>query len=295
MSVQNYSTKEKVLLDSILSAGGQTENTNAPEPLFSEEDAYRPALPEGDYMRECAELFMEYFPDSEIGSVLYPEKFKKPSKKKTDCAAYSQAVEDNESLNRLITDHRGQEFVNTGTVYTIDCPAYAFYVRDENGKRQIPFIDDWRKWAQERKLDEKRLIRAVIAAAYNGDSEFNKRAEKYIVDAYGKGFEKYVKFEYDFHLSTILAELMKDYPNYTENCRRLAFAMMMWFLKVSDDEDKKPVIWADPDRTTSSISHIIGHAKLCEIINWSGCLRPEHRKERMALRYIFLQECGAEP
>ncbi|MDE7294200.1 MAG: hypothetical protein K2N72_07230, partial [Oscillospiraceae bacterium] len=297
MSAQNYSTKEKVLLDSILSAGGQTENADAPESLFSEEDAYKPVLPEGDYMRECAELFMEYFPDSEIGSVLYPEKFKKPAKKKTDCSAYLQAAEDNESLNKLMIANREREFVNDGTAYTFDCPAYAFYVRDENGKRTAPFMDDWRKWAQERKLDEKRLMRALLAATFNGGSKsgLTKRAEKYIIGAYGRGFEKYVKPEYAFHLKTILTALMEDYPNYIKHCRRLAFAMMMWYLKVSDDEDKKPVTWTETDRSTASVSHIIGHAKLCEIINWSGGLRSKHSKERIALRYIFLQECGAEP
>ncbi|MDE6592357.1 MAG: DUF4132 domain-containing protein [Oscillospiraceae bacterium] len=296
MSAQNYSTKEKVLLDSILAAGGQAENTDAPEPLFSEEDAYKPVLPEGDYMRECSELFMEYFPDSEIGSVLYPEKFKKPAKKKTDCAAYLQAADDNESLNRLMIAHREREFVNNGTAYTLDCPSYAFYTVDENGKRAVPFMDDWRKWAQERKLDEKRLMRALIASAYSGGSEneLAKRAEKYIIGAYGRGFEKYVKPEYEFHLNTILAELMKDYPNCIENCRRLAFAMMMWYLKVSDDEDKKPVKWTEPDRYAPSIAHIVGHAKLYKVINWSGGLQSEHSKERMALEYIFFQKCGAK-
>lgn len=294
MSAENYSTKEKILLDSICAVGGQTENNHAPEPLFSEEDAYDPVLPEGDYMRECAELFMEYFPDSEIGAVLYPEKFKKPAKKNADCAAYLQAAQDNESLEKLMTDHREQEFVRDGTAYTIDCPSYNFYVRDEKGKRIVPFMDDWRKWAQERKTDHKRLMRAIIAEICSVANELSKRAEKYIVGAYGRGFEKYTEYEYSFHLKSILTDLAEEYPDHIKNCRRLAFAMMMWYLKVSDDKDKKPVQWTEAGRSVSSVSHIIGHPKLCEIVNWSGGKRSEHSREKMALRYIFLRECGAK-
>lgn len=302
-AMENPTTKEKILIGNI--TGGDNTERSAPEPLFTDEDAYSPALPDNDYAKECADLFMEYFPDSQLGAVLNPKKYNSVAAKLKsavkgisggDCAAFRQAEEDLRSLDECIKAHRGREFTAHGVSHTVDCHQYEFYILDENGERTVPFMEDWEKWYTDRGMDHIRLKRMYAAlAGYSDKSEFTEAAEKYVIALMGRGFEKYITLDYALHMIGILNELeRKKLPRIERLNRnmRLSFACLMWFMKAVPAED---VLFTYTRNNYKDSAHLLGHAKIAEIAGYmSGTGEyPDNSfaAEYLALKFLAANKC----
>ena len=301
LKIENPTTKEKILIGNITGEKNSEEAVSGT--LFTAEDEYLPELPENGYMLECVDLFMEYFPDSQVGAVLNPKKYSSISSKfksiaKTlsgdDCETFRQAREDIISLGECIKANRDREFISDGIAHTFDCMSYEFHVVDENGKRTVPFMEEWQKWFDERKMDSVRFTRMLVAlAGYPDSNEFTKNSEKYISVLFGKGFEKFVELDYSAHLGDIISELKnKNFPagKWSET-RRLAFAAVMWFMKVVPDSD---VMFTYTRNKYKDNAHLLGHTKISEI---TGCLDSygEYSEYYMALGYLAIKKCYRIP
>ena len=303
-AVEAPSTKEKILIENI--TGKKKTEKAASESLFTSADEYFPMLPENDYARECADLFMEYFPDSQVRMVLNSNsgygalaaKVKNVFKgiiTGTDCAAFTQAREDLISLSECIKAHRDMEFRYNGEARTLDCYSYEFHAVDENGERTVPFIADWEKWFDDRGMDTVRMMRLKTAwAGYTETNEFTAASEKYVAALFGNGFEKFVALDYSNHLGTILSELVKrklPAEKWAGDRRRLAFAAVMWFMKAVPDSD---AMFSYKRNTYQNTAHLLSHAQIAEVtesINNYG----EYPEYYIALRYLAMQKCYKHP
>ncbi|MCH5349094.1 MAG: DUF4132 domain-containing protein [Oscillospiraceae bacterium] len=300
LKIEKPTTKEKILIGNI--TGSSKSEEAVTEVLYTDEDEYRPELPENDYMLECVDLFMEYFPDSQLGAVLNPKKYSSVSSKVKgiakkisgdDCEAFKQAREDIISLSECIKANRDREFIYNGEAHTFDCYSYEFHVTDENGNQTVPFMEEWQNWFDERKMDTARFIRMLVATAgYTDSNEFTKSSEKYISALFGKGFEKYVELDYSAHLGSIISELKnKNLPleKWSETRRRLAFAAVMWFMKAVPDSD----VMFTYTRSSSGYkdsAHLLGHTKINEITGHLDSYG-EYLEYHIALGYLAIKKC----
>ena len=300
LKIESPTTKEKILIGNI--TGGNKSEETVTEVLYTAEDEYLPTLPENDYMLDCTDLFMEYFPDSQAGAVLNPKKYSSVSSKfkgiakalsGEDCKEFKQAREDIISLCECIKANRDREFISNGVPHTFDCMSYEFYVTDENGNRTVPFMEEWQKWFDERKMDHIRFIRMLIAlAGYTDSNEFTKASEKYVSALFGKGFEKFVELDYSAHLSDIILKLKnKNFPpeKWSETMHRLSFAAVMWFMKAVPDSD----VMFTYTRSSSGYkdsAHLLGHTKIAEITDRLNSIG-EYPEYYLALGYLTVQKC----
>ncbi len=194
-------TKEQILISGLAGVG---QKIYAPQPLFSESDRYAPVLPEDDHIRDSVELFMKIFPDSELGNVLFPEKYARSGSAPENSAgrsltlssaenrkgthssadtvsqgsstAFEEALETLQSLDRCIDEHRGREFLCEGEARTI---SYEFYTKDEKGTLVCPFMEDWLKWWDDRAVSYEKYVRMKILLSSNGNEpDLERKTEK---------------------------------------------------------------------------------------------------------------------
>ena len=296
------STKEKILIENICGS----EKTEEKLPLFDPfEDRYDPAVPDNDFTRECVKTFMTYFPDSSIGSLLYPDTYKKSVIKSIKgtlgavCASVKRANENLAKLSKLVFEHRTEEFcrIGSGEIVTIDSGIIHFSVRDENGNSTIPFMDIWRKWMKENDIVSDELVRmsaANAAVRKSGDATdcFADSSEPYITMLFGNGFEKSYRHDYSHHIGRILDALIKENAS-ADELNKLCAAAELWFIKCVPEKD---VMLTEKLRSgyTNNV-HLIGHHQILSVLGNSFDRNTENGAEKLALDYLTAKKCFNDP
>lgn len=280
--MQNPSTKEKILIDSIL--GGVKKKERAE--LFGKEDRYNPELPEGTLVEKSVEVFMRYFPQSSLGNGLCPKKFKK-SKEGT----VKDALQDVNSLLELVKEHKTEEFHYYGETKTMDCEPWEFWETLPNGgERQIPFRSLWHTWCQDvLQSSPERIMRAcVVMAAYEHIDSFAKIAMKYADSLYGKDYSKFVPVEYRGIILRILSELRDEFmPDQDQSM--LSAAAEFWFMETVPDKDV--MMKLSKQQWYGEYAHLIGGRQMELVFSGSYRRKSEYAAELFALDYLVEDRC----
>ena len=237
-------TKEKILLDSIFAADNVQLSEHA-KPLYTDADEYFPEIPDNELTRECVDTFMRYFPDSEVGSKVYPDNYRKGlfSKLKPGaCNSCKQAEKDLKALCDFIKLHEKDEFrgwfygVSDGEERVVGCDIRYFVALGEDGTGTIPLYDLWNGWFDENIGSDERLLRMHILLNGYDDYKNTDKAVSYLDALYGKGFAEMGGYEYIDHARKIISRLVNKRIKYSEY-RKLAIAISLWYVKAIPREE----------------------------------------------------------
>ena len=255
----NLPTKEKILLDALLPAPAETEFTQAA--LFTPADKYIPDSTDQAYADLCADLFAEYFPESNLPGLIRSEKGNNAPVTDAPCSTAVSAAEDLQSLSRFIDLHKTDSYIDKWgeTILLCNIRDHHLFV-DENGKPPLPQL--WKEWAEQNSLTPKRLLRAwVLSAAYAVVTKYSEISAPLIQTVYGSGFQVAHALPYARIMETVLADLSAALPR--EDATRLASAVAVWFIRcVSDDQ----VMIYSPDHPNMprmyETYHLLAHKQL---------------------------------
>lgn len=229
-------TKEKILLDSISPSDSVKSDASA-KPLYTDADEYFPEIPDNELTRECVDTFMRYFPDSEVGSKLYPDKYRKGFFSKLRpgaCDSCKQAEKDIKALCAFVKEHEKDEFINSrGESDIVGGEVAYFYTVDENRKCQLPLKELWTKWLNDNITEPERYLRMYVISNCWGGKDYNV---DHVEAIYGKGYASWLPVEYQDHSTSILKMLVNDYiPK--NDIQQIAITICLWFAcEVSKNE-----------------------------------------------------------
>lgn len=229
-------TKEKILLDSIFAADNVQLSEHA-KPLYTDADEYFPEIPDNELTRECVDTFMRYFPDSEVGSKLYPDKYRKGFFSKLRpgaCDSCKQAEKDIKALCAFVKQHEKDEFINSrGESDIVGGEVAYFYTVDENRKCQLPLKELWTKWLNDNITEPERYLRMYVISNCWGGKDYNV---DHVEAIYGKGYASWLPAEYQDHSTRILKMLINDYVP-KKDIQQIAITICLWFAcEVSKNE-----------------------------------------------------------
>lgn len=277
--LSNVSTKEKILIDNIL---GSTEEkgSSMETPLYTESDKYVPELPDNDYTKKCVGLFMEYFPDSKLEKKIY-NKITANLKIGNKHGIASQALEDCRKFSEFIEAHKDDEFEQyNGETCIVGCRPTDFVVSTkEYGYGDVPFLQMWKEWYEENINDIKRLVRmGILLRSYKGTDKYIEKAEKYIKELYGDGFEIFPAVEYAGNLCRIVRRLLDIFLDEGEKVM-LGMAACIWYVKCVPQEDvllevdlPRGRIYREDDKYQC----LICHTQIMSLISWVRCKNDEY-------------------
>lgn len=295
--ISDPSTKEKILIDSIMGAEKEAKR----EKLYNENDKLTFEIPDNDFTKECVKTLMDYFPDSGTGKAIYPDLFKKGIGQKlkdkvgADCGSYTEAVKLCENLAALIKAHNKDEFTCEGEVLTVDCRAYQFYTKLPDGTRQIAFKDLWESWYSENKVSPQQLLRmkAVLCGA-SSVCKYTEASKKYVEQLLGAGFTKRPLLEYEWVVSRVTNHLINQ--NVAVNdLILLSNAAKLWFIKCVPDSDALIMNGAEESRYDGGFSHLICHSQISFILRDIFDVSTENLKDKFILDYLTEEKCFTNP
>lgn len=236
-SISKPTSKEKILIERILNSN--TLKADKQKKLFEKSDKYIPDIPANSFTEECIDLFMKYFPDSEIGTMLIPKKYKsfsgslkKASEKLTGtCISYKQAQADCESLCKFIEEHEHDEFRSSnGEITIVGCEVYRFTERTEDNRQTVALYPLWKEWFDTNISSAQRLMQMfILAGAYSKVSVYTETASRFIQQLYGVGFDRNIAHKYALHMADIVQKLVIDLIPDSDR-KRLAVAVALWYL-----------------------------------------------------------------
>ncbi len=276
-SLKEPTTKEKILIDNIM--GADKENEAESERLFDEADVYVPQIPDNSYTNECIELFMHYFPESQVGSML-SENFSKPD---GNGEAYRQAAADIKALTDFIVLHEKDEFIGSnGETFVVGCAPHQFHERIEGYLCTVPLYSLWKGWFEENIASAERLAAMyVLAAAYTKTSVYTDEVSPVAEQLYGKGFDVLPSEKYIYHARDIINKLADEFIS-NDIFERLAAAEALWFIKCVPDD--KVFILDEPSYGNKREEvPVISHAQIICIMGRLNCRNNEHIAETLPL------------
>ncbi|MBO6230591.1 MAG: DUF4132 domain-containing protein [Ruminiclostridium sp.] len=225
-------TKEKILLDSISPADSVKSEASA-KPLYTEKDEYIPEIPDNELTRECVDIFMRYFPDSSVGEMLYPDKYRKGlfgKIKISPCGSAKKADKDLKSLCEFIKQHERDEFIDSrGEKNIVGCEAGEFNSVDENHRRVLPLHDLWKAWIDESITDPERLLPMYLKSGTGRRStDYTRHISGTLNELYGNDLCERPGYEYIMHAHVILYMLLYEYIS-KHDFSRIAIALFLYF------------------------------------------------------------------
>lgn len=295
--IQSPSTKEKILIDSILGAEKEAKR----EKLYDENHKLTFEVPDNNFTKECIQTLMTYFPDSEAGKSVYPDLFKKgigqmiKNKVGTSCGSYTEAVKLCEGLAALIKAHNKDEFTCDGEVLTVDCRPYQFYTKLPDGTRQIAFKELWDKWYSDSKITPKQLLRmnAVLCGA-GKICKYTEGSKKYAEQLLGLGFTKRPPLEYEWTVNRVVGYLINKNIA-AKDLLLLSYGAKLWFIKCVPDSDVLIQNGAEESRYNGEYSHLICHGQISFILRDIFYSSSENIKDRFILDYLTEEKCFVNP
>ena len=231
-SMTSPTTKEKILLDSISPADSVKSEASA-KPLYTEKDEYFPEIPDNELTRECVDIFMRYFPDSSVGEMLYPDKYRKGlfgKIKISPCGSAKRADKDLKSLCEFIKQHERDEFIDSrGEKNIVGCEAGEFNSVDENQRRVLPLHDLWKAWIDENISDPERLLPMYLKSGTGRRStDYTRHISGTLNELYGNDLCERPGYEYIMHAHVILYMLLYEYIS-KHDFSRIAIALFLYF------------------------------------------------------------------
>ena len=225
-------TKEQILLDSI-SPADNMQSANPSKPLYTEKDEYIPEIPDNELTRECVDIFMRYFPDSSVGEMLYPDKYRKGlfgKIKISPCGSAKKADKDLKSLCEFIEQHERDEFIDSrGEKNIVGCEAGEFNSVDENQRRVLPLHDLWKAWIDENIPDPERLLPMYLKSGTGRRStDYTRHISGTLNELYGNDLCERPGCEYIMHAHVILYMLLYEYIS-KHDFSRIAIALFLYF------------------------------------------------------------------
>ena len=245
-AIENPSTKEKILLESICPSDLAGENADTmKEALFTEDDIYEPGDTDGEMSDKCIKTFMEYFPDSDMGSALkgteYKKgilgRFKEAVGNKKDCDSFETAYSDLKKFGAFIKEHEKDEFRGySGEMMLVGGETWSFYTEDEKGNRVVPFKDMWMKYLKENISDKYRFYRMCLLSVDLSEYGNHSMSDDIVDKLYGTGFSKQVGCDYHGHAGKILFELIDEFVP-KEDRQIIALSVAIYFVEVVPSEE----------------------------------------------------------
>ncbi|MCM1497189.1 MAG: DUF4132 domain-containing protein [Clostridium sp.] len=240
-ALENLTAKEQILADNIL---GQEQQASAPggksAPLYREEDAYVPKLGRTGFIDKCIQVFLEYFPDSEMGAELagtesqskQMEGFRQRTEKtgaKSD--AMASVKEDCASLHKLFEAHELDEYRGYGgEMYTLSSGFMHNPEFISENKRETPCLSLWKEWYEGSIHDIKRLLRMhILLSASREENQFQDVMKPQIRYIFGAGYEAPVSYKYYYPLARIVERLLTEYAD-TVDYIYPAAALAYWYV-----------------------------------------------------------------
>ena len=225
-------TKEKILLDSISPSDSVKSDVPA-KPLYTEDDEYLPEIPDNELTRECVDTFMRYFPDSSVGEMLYPDKYRKGlfgKIKISPCGSAKKADKDLKSLCEFIKQHERDEFIDSrGEKNIVGCEAGEFNSVDENHRRVLPLHDLWKAWIDENIPEPERLLPMYLKSGTGRRStDYTRNISGTLNELYGNDLCERPGYEYIMHAHVILYMLLYEYIS-KHDFSRIAIALFLYF------------------------------------------------------------------
>lgn len=296
--MKNPTTKEKILIDSILGAEKEAER----EKLYDDNDKISFEIPDDDYTKECIKKLTEYFPDSGVGTALYPDLFGKGigrrlrDKAGAVCESYREAVKLCENLASLIKAHNKDEFTVGGEVCTIDCRSYQFYVKLPDGTTQIPFKELWEGWYSDNGVTPGQLLRmkALLCGA-GRECKFTEDSKKYVEQLLGRGFTKRPPLEYEWVVTRVTEHLICQNVSVSD-LGMLASAAKLWFIKCVPDSDA--LIYGGSEirnHFDNGYFHLISHGQISFILSNAYGKCTENQRDIFILDYLTEEKCFTHP
>lgn len=237
--------KEQILLDRLLPS--LQEKVPEEAPLCSPEDLYAPKDFDEGYLALCLETFTAYFPDSQL-----PKLIQKAENTRDLKSLYSfslsgilpsktalMAAADLLSLSKWIDEHRTASFTtHTGdTALLGNVHPYGLTKKD----MQLHLWELWQEWYEKNGLDPQRILRAALL--YHGYLSKTKETEAIVPllrEVFGTGYVYTKKLPYHEIIKVVLECFLQDIP--TEDRRRLAYALGLWYLRcVPEDRSILPL------------------------------------------------------
>ena len=239
-AIENPSTKEKILLESICPSDTAKENAETMrEALFTENDIYEPGDADGEMSDKCIKTFMDYFPDSDVGRALNSAVYKKGILglfkdvvgNKKDCASFETAYSDLKKFGAFIKEHEKDEFRGcNGEMTLVGGNVWSFYTDGENGERTIPFKDMWMRYIKENIPDKCRFYRMYLLSMDLSEYGNIFMSDEIVEKLYGNGFSKQVGFDYRGHAARIISELIDLFVPKKDR-QLIALSVAMYFVE----------------------------------------------------------------
>ena len=293
--------KEQVLISSILGMRPEEGNKDKKE-LYQKTDEYVPVFEEGEFLKKSVEIFMKYFPDSQIECQIYQQKSKGifdflPKIIKQTKKSCEEAKADCESLVSLFREHSHDEYRSfTGEVCTFSTAHWTFTEALEDGKREVPGIRLWKAWYEEKIASPERLYRMyVLLRAPGRGRDFDDEIRPYISQIFGDGFEEFYPCEFTNQIEEILQRLIQEYIDDKEYCL-LSAAVAGWYVKCLPQE--MVLVKALPPRDARGWSrqreaHFITQSQLSRLFGRLNCRNNEYFKEVFPLSILVAKKTFA--
>ena len=237
-AMEDPTTKEKILLDSILPAENAAKESEEAA-LYTEADDYVPVIPDNNCIRECVDTFMTYFPNSVIGHELYPEAYKigfinkikgvfAQGDSDLDAARLAEVLK---AFGQLIKLHENDEIPGKRNEALVGGNAWELFVVDEEGKRAIAYKEIWKGFLDEHIKSPQQFFRMCIL---NQETLIYDHAapvtRSYAEKVYGKELLETVGCEYSHHIRVIMENLRDEYIS-KEDYQKLTIAVLAYFAK----------------------------------------------------------------
>ncbi|WP_026507945.1 DUF4132 domain-containing protein [Butyrivibrio sp. MC2013] len=241
LTIAEPSGKEQILLDNIKAAlGGDKEAKEEQDSLYGDEDIYEPGDLSDELCRKAVRLFMDYFPDSELGRALYPDEYKKgilgslrDMLTADTCDSFKMAAEDLRALGSFVELHEKDEYLSSYGEKTLVGASSYLVTRDRHsGENVLALKELWLSFLRDRNVDKYRFYRIYLltkAPSYMGYAgEGDRFADDVLNKLYGNGFSEQVDTAYTHHVETIVRELLGDFvPRQERNYITIAYALYL--------------------------------------------------------------------
>lgn len=294
---ENISSKEKILLSSLLPKNENTKPGQAA--LFTSDDRYLPTELDSDYIELCANTFSEYFPESRLpelvgdknGGVGLLKKSKSVIPDNTPCKAAVTAAQDLISLSGLIDAHKTESFVNEyGDELMLGNVERPWNLSGKKG--EIPFMELWQQWRQERGITDKRIVSAtVLFNAYKQKTKFSESCADFVRELFGKGFECAIELPYSPAVQAVLDHFCEELPK--DDKTRLASAVAIWFVRCVPED--KVMIHAPTGKKRPEcleMAHLLSHSQIMFIYNPFKCRNDDRLKYTFPLSVAVAEKCA---
>ena len=298
VKAESLPSKEKILLESLLSVESELREQKAPSILVG--DKYLPTEFDTDYIELCAKTFAGYFPESKLPELILDKKaggnlfgkIKAAITNNVACKSSIVAAMDLLSLSKFVETHKTDSFVSaSGEAVLLGNVRFEHQLVDKDGN--FPLMNLWKEWINTNSITHKRLINAtVLLYAYKQKTRFSETCSSMIRTVFGAGFEFGKELPHSTVVHRVLVQMLTCIPQ--QERIYLAAAVAIWFIRCVPDtmvmihapvQQKLPV--------QLEMAHLLAHAQLHLLYGWLACKNDADLKNTFPLAVAAAERCIA--